>query len=99
MDDVRVVRSCVSARLDSSERCTRSSPVIDEALKRAAGTRTLERAFSRRPAKRACADPLKRRPTAMPRFCSIFSQLLQLFPRVEFQKAVVARRAERHARG
>ena len=24
----------------------------------------------------------------MPRFCSIFSQLLQLFPRTEFQKAV-----------
>lgn len=35
----------------------------------------------------------------MPRFCSIFSQLLQLFPRTEFQKAVVATRAERHARG
>jgi hypothetical protein len=35
----------------------------------------------------------------MPRFCSIFSQLLQLFPRVEFQKAVTARKAERHARG
>ncbi len=35
----------------------------------------------------------------MPRFCSIFSQLLQLFPRTEFQKAVVATHAERHARG
>lgn len=35
----------------------------------------------------------------MTRFCSIFSQLLQLFPRVEFQKAVVATKAERHARG
>ena len=35
----------------------------------------------------------------MPRFCSIFSQLLQLFPRTEFQKAVVATKAERHARG
>ena len=35
----------------------------------------------------------------MPRFCSIFSQLLQLFPRTEFQKAVVATQAERHARG
>jgi hypothetical protein len=33
------------------------------------------------------------------RFCSIFSQLLQLFPRTEFQKAVVATKAERHARG
>ncbi|MBI2188530.1 MAG: IS4 family transposase [Acidobacteria bacterium] len=35
----------------------------------------------------------------MPRFCSIFSQLLQLFPRTEFQKVVIATRAERHARG
>ena len=35
----------------------------------------------------------------MTRCCSIFSQLLQLFPRVEFQKAVVATQAERHARG
>ncbi len=35
----------------------------------------------------------------MPRFCSIFSQLLQLFPRVEFERAVVATKAERHARG
>jgi hypothetical protein len=35
----------------------------------------------------------------MTRFCSIFSQLLQLFPRVDFQKAVVATAAERHARG
>ena len=35
----------------------------------------------------------------MTRFCSIFSQLLQLFPRVEFQRAVVATQAERHARG
>jgi hypothetical protein len=33
------------------------------------------------------------------RFCSIFSQLLQLFPRTEFQQAVVATNAERHARG
>jgi len=33
------------------------------------------------------------------RFCSIFSQLLQLFPRVDFQQAVVATQAERHARG
>lgn len=39
-----------------------------------------------------------RRPTPV-RFCSIFNQLLQLFPRVEFQKAVVEARAERHARG
>jgi hypothetical protein len=35
----------------------------------------------------------------MPRFCSIFNQLLQLFPRVDFQKAVVETKAERHARG
>jgi hypothetical protein len=35
----------------------------------------------------------------MTRFCSIFSQLLQLFPRTDFQRAVVATQAERHARG
>src|SRR5712691_6200060 len=35
----------------------------------------------------------------MPRFCSIFSQLLQLFPRAEFQQAVIDTKAERHARG
>ena len=35
----------------------------------------------------------------MTRFCSIFSQLLQLFPRTEFQRAVTATKAERHARG
>ena len=35
----------------------------------------------------------------MTRFCSIFSQLLQLFPRTEFQQLVVTTRAERHARG
>src|SRR6202790_3934847 len=35
----------------------------------------------------------------MTRFCSIFSQLLQLFPRTEFQRAVAATKAERHARG
>jgi hypothetical protein len=33
------------------------------------------------------------------RFCSIFSQLLQLFPRLAFERAVVQTRAERHARG
>jgi len=33
------------------------------------------------------------------RFVSVFSQLLQLFPRVEFQQAVKDHRAERHARG
>ncbi len=31
--------------------------------------------------------------------CSIFSQLLQLFPRVEFERMVRETRAERHARG
>jgi len=35
----------------------------------------------------------------MNRFCSIFSQLLQLFSRVEFQHIVTATRAERHAKG
>ena len=35
----------------------------------------------------------------MTRFCSIFSQLLQLFPRLAFQQAVTATKAERHARG
>ena len=35
----------------------------------------------------------------MNRFCSIFSQLLQLFSRTEFQQAVKQTKAERHARG
>lgn len=35
----------------------------------------------------------------MNRVCSIFSQLLQLFPRAEFEQAVKQHRAERHARG
>jgi len=35
----------------------------------------------------------------MNRFCSIFSQLLQLFSRIEFQQAVKQTKAERHARG
>ena len=35
----------------------------------------------------------------MRRFCSIFNQLLQLFPRTAFQQAVVDTQAERHARG
>jgi hypothetical protein len=33
------------------------------------------------------------------RFCSIFNQLLQLFPRLDFQCAVTETHAERHARG
>jgi len=35
----------------------------------------------------------------MNRVCSIFSQLLQLFPRLEFAAAVQKHKAERHARG
>lgn len=35
----------------------------------------------------------------MNRFCSIFSQLLQLFSRVEFQSLVKQTKAERHAKG
>jgi hypothetical protein len=35
----------------------------------------------------------------MNRVCSIFSQLLQLFPRLEFEGAVKKHKAERHARG
>jgi hypothetical protein len=35
----------------------------------------------------------------MQRFCSIFSQLLQLFPRMEFEQAVRDHKAEYHARG
>ncbi len=35
----------------------------------------------------------------MNRVCSIFSQILQLFPRRDFEKAVQQHRAERHARG
>lgn len=35
----------------------------------------------------------------MIRVCSIFSQLLQLFPRMEFERAVQETKAERHARG
>jgi len=34
----------------------------------------------------------------MNRFCSIFSQLLQLFPRTKFQEVVKKTKAERHAR-
>ncbi len=35
----------------------------------------------------------------MTRVCSIFSQILQLIPRVEFEATVRKYRAERHARG
>ena len=35
----------------------------------------------------------------MNRVCSIFSQLLQFFPRLEFEQAVRETRAERHALG
>ena len=34
----------------------------------------------------------------MQRFCSIFSQLLQLFPRLEFEQAVRQYHADRHLR-
>ncbi len=37
--------------------------------------------------------------SALIRVCSIFSQLLQLFPRMEFESAVQETKAERHARG
>jgi Domain of unknown function (DUF4372)/Transposase DDE domain len=37
--------------------------------------------------------------SALNRVCSIFSQLLQLFPRAEFEQAVRQHKAERHARG
>jgi hypothetical protein len=33
------------------------------------------------------------------RFVSVFSQLLQLFPRIEFQRAVTDHRAKGHAIG
>jgi hypothetical protein len=33
------------------------------------------------------------------RFCSMFSQLLQLLPRPEFHQAIKKTHAERHARG
>ena len=35
----------------------------------------------------------------MQRFCSIFSQLLQLFPRLELEQAVRRHHADRHLRG
>src|SRR5437870_8810879 len=35
----------------------------------------------------------------MNRVCSIFAQLLQLFPRVKFQDAVQKHKTERHSRG
>ena len=37
--------------------------------------------------------------TALESVCSIFSQLLKLFPRTNFQQAVQEHKAERHARG
>jgi hypothetical protein len=35
----------------------------------------------------------------MNQYCSVFSQLLQLFPRLEFQRMVQETKSERHARG
>ncbi|WP_157467804.1 DUF4372 domain-containing protein, partial [Edaphobacter aggregans] len=40
-----------------------------------------------------------RKASTMNRVCSIFSQLLQLFSRSDFEAAVGKHRAERHARG
>jgi hypothetical protein len=37
--------------------------------------------------------------TGMNRVCSLFAQILQLFPRTEFEAAVKEHKAERHARG
>src|SRR5579863_9088940 len=37
--------------------------------------------------------------SALNRVCSIFSQLLQFFPRLEFEQAVRETRSERHAHG
>ena len=37
--------------------------------------------------------------SARSQVCSIFSQLLKLFPRLEFEQAVRQHREERHARG
>jgi Domain of unknown function (DUF4372) len=39
------------------------------------------------------------RSTALNRVCSIFAQLLQFTPRMEFASAVAEHQAERHARG
>jgi len=35
----------------------------------------------------------------MSKYTSLFSQILKLFPRSEFHKHVIDRKAERHARG
>jgi len=35
----------------------------------------------------------------MTRVCSIFSQIMQLIPRLEFESVVRRHKAERHARG
>ena len=43
-------------------------------------------------------NPKNRRPN-MNRFCSMFSQILQLFPRSDFELLVKETKAERHARG
>jgi Domain of unknown function (DUF4372) len=37
--------------------------------------------------------------SALTRVCSIFAQILQLIPRLEFESAVRQHNAERHARG
>src|ERR1041385_1298306 len=43
--------------------------------------------------------PSARRSIPVTRFCSIFNQVLQLFPRVAFERAVRETHADRHARG
>src|SRR5450759_3048872 len=45
-------------------------------------------------------EPLtEKRGSAMTQVCSVFSQLLQLFPHREFARAVKQHQAERHAKG
>src|SRR5580704_4260980 len=44
-------------------------------------------------------NPSNPRSTALNRVCSIFAQLLQFLPRMEFEAAVAEHQAERHARG
>jgi hypothetical protein len=44
-------------------------------------------------------EQLPKETAAIKRVSSIFSELLQLFPRLEFEAAVREHRAERHGRG
>src|SRR3989337_2814425 len=45
------------------------------------------------------STPIRTGGSPVSAFCSMFSQLLQLFPRTEFQTLVKRTHAERHARG